>query len=200
MAEEIDQSTEAGSASAEAPAAQAQAVDLDSIMAAFSGELDKRFGGITSLIDKKVSPLAQELAELKTAGMSPEEREQLEERAAQQRYEDLERENELLKLRASKPDAVDFLMDLDKAETFEDQLELIEKRFGKRAADQVEAAVEAASDEATPAVDPNNAPRDPRPGIQAAMEGGQMNDAMAEEILKAAGKRSLASFRRTSEE
>lgn len=201
MAEELDQSTEGTGASSEEPASNGGPVDLDSLMAALDERLNKRFSGIQSLIDTKVSPLAEQLAELKTAGMSPEEREQLEEQAEQQRIAALERENQFLKARQSNPDAVDFLMALDKADSFDDQLKLIAERFGAKAADQVEAAVEATEgEEATPAVDSNNPARSSSAGISAALATGQVsNEAEADELLRLAGNTPLAALRRPKE-
>lgn len=198
MADQIDQSTEGTDTSSQEPVSNGGGVDLEALMASFRGELDQRFSGFQSLIDKKVSPLASQLDELKTARLSPEEREQLEEDAAQQRMEKLQRENELLKLRQSDPDAVDFLMALDGAESFEDQLDLVKQRFGAKAAKQVQEAVEEAAQEATPAVDQNNPPRGTKAGIASALEGGEMNDQIADELLRAAAGRSMASFRKPS--
>lgn len=194
MAEELDQSAEDAGASAETPASS-NAVDLDAVMAALGKKIDERFSGFQSLIDKKVSPLASQLEELKTAGMSPEEREQLEEEAAKSRVSALERENQLLKLRTSEPDAVDFLMALESAESFEDQLALVKSKFGAGAAAQVEAAVEAAEGETTPAVDPNNPARPSQQGIVAGLSG-EMNEQIADALMEGAKGRSLASFRR----
>lgn len=197
MADQIDQSAEGTGTSEESPVGNSVGADLETkLMAALRGELDTRFSGFQSLIDKKVTPLASELAELKTAGMSPEEREQLEEDAARQRMDAVLRENELLKLRQTSPDEVDFLMALEKAESFEDQLELVRERFGAKAAQKVEAAVEAAENSPTPAVDQNNPPRDAKQGIGAALDGGEMNDDIADALLSAASGRSLASFRK----
>jgi hypothetical protein len=197
VAEAADQSTEDTDASAEAPASPGSAVDLDAIIAALDGKLNERFSGFQSLIDKRISPLAEQLDELKTAGMSPEEREQLEDQATTDHYAKLERENAMLKLRSTNPDAVDFLMSLDQAESFEDQLGLIATKFGQKVADNVEAAAqdEAEGEEATPAVDPNRSARSKAPGIQAALDG-QLTDASADALLQAASGRSLASFRK----
>lgn len=196
MAEELDQSAEGTGTSAEAPASNGGAVDIDALVSMLEEKLNPRFSGLTTLIENKTSPLAQELSELKTAGMSPEEREQLEEQANQSHYERMERENMMLKMRQSDPDAVDFLMALDNAESFEDQLAIIKSKLGGKAADQVEAAVDS-GEVATPAVDSTNPARTPATGIAGALATGQISsEAEADEILRLAGNQSLASIRR----
>lgn len=199
MANELDQSAEGTGTSAEAPPSNSGGADIEAIVAALKGDLDKRFSGIVSLVDQKVSPLASQLAELKTAGMSPEEREQLEEDALKARNAELERKLALMELRKESPDEVDFLVALESAGSFEDQLALVKQHLGPKAAAQVEAAVEAAGDPATPAIDPTNPARGSQQGISAALDSGQMNEQIADSLLEASRSRSLASFRRPQE-
>lgn len=197
MADQNDQSVQDSGASAEAPAANGGTTDLETIMAAIRGELDTRFGGITTLIDKKVSPLAQELQQLKTASLSPEELEQQQEQAGQAELENLRRENAMLKLKERFPNGVSFFDEVMSQESLEDQLALIEKRFGKGAAEKVAEAAEAAgADPSTPAVDPNNPARESKPGLAAAFAGAEMTEEMADQILAAAGDTPLALQRR----
>ena len=70
-------------------------------------EFEARFKGLQRVIAEKDEALQRyttELSELKTAGLSEEEREQLKQTELKQRLDQLARENELLKLSKDYPD------------------------------------------------------------------------------------------------
>lgn len=143
-------------------------------------KLNDRFNGIQGLIDKKVAPIAKELAELKTANLSPEEQEQLETRREQEEVEQLRRENALLKLRRQYPDEVDFLEQFFGAKSLEDQIALMSTFRQQKA--EAEVPEEETEDEPTP-VDGNNPKRRTKAALN---DGGAMTAERADAILASA--------------
>jgi len=205
MTDVLDQAAAAAGTDAEANPggdndAAIEAAVNQALEKALASTFDKRFSGLATLIDTKIKPLATELAQLKTAGLTPEEQEQLEASAAQQEIERLRAENQILSLRKNHPDAVDFFMEAMGQASLEDQIAFIESRLGKAAATAVQEAVEEAVAEGSPAVpvtDPNNPPRKQKPlGNETAVASGQMSDAIADALLANAPKGSLAALRK----
>lgn len=191
---ELDQSGAATEASADAPSGTAQMPDLDAIVSRIAAESDKRFQGFQSMIDRKLGDVTRQFdAKLKTVGLSQEEREQLEAETEAQEIQRLRQENTLLQLRKDKPDAVDFFMEVMSAESLENQLAIIEEHLGKKAAAQVEQAVNEAneadnSSTETPEIDRNNPARQKGTSLAGALQGQEMTDELAETILKSGSK------------
>lgn len=199
---ELDQSGTTPEASAEAPSGEAQTPDLDAIVSRIAAESDKRFQGFQSMIDRKLGDVSRQFdAKLKTVGLSQEEREQLEAETEAQEIQRLRQENTLLQLRKDKPDAVDFFMEVMGADSLENQLAIIEEHLGKKAAAQVEQAVNEANEAAsgsteTPEIDRNNPARSKGASLAGALQGQDMTDEMAEAILASGSKGILSRLRR----
>lgn len=200
---ELDQPGDAPDASVQTPVAQAQTPDLDAIVQRFAEMTDKRFQGFQSMIDRKFGEVSRNFeTKLKTVGLSPEEREQLESDSADEEIQRIRQENTLLKLRKDKPDAVDFFMEVMSAESLEDQLAIIESKLGAQAAAQVAESVAEATEKpaATPEVDRNNPPRSKELGLPSALAGAEMTDELAETILKSGSKGILHRLRLGAQE
>jgi hypothetical protein len=148
-------------------------------------------------MDKKLSPVRTQIAKLEKALLTPEEVEQQEQQSASQELESLRLENQLLRLRADHPDAVDLITGAMGTQSLEDQIAFIESKLGKATIAKVEAAADAAAE--TPAqgeTDPNNPGRAPKMGAQSAKFGAIESDEAADAVLAAYGKGALASLRR----
>lgn len=203
-----DQSGTATGASAEAPAGAATTPDIQSIAAALVKELnlEQRFSGITTLVSNKVSTLERQINDLKTAGLSPEEQEQV----ADQERQRLITENALLKIGRDRPEAVAAFEKIMGASTLEDQLAAIESVLGPKAAAQVSeaaaTAADAASDqgaEATPALpsgNPNNPARTKGASISGYVEGEPMTAELAAAIFAAAPEKGALAKARDAEQ
>lgn len=189
-----DQSS-AGTGASDQPAGNAQGLDLEQIVskvvAAVTAQTDTRMQGFQSLIDRKFSTLERQF---KTAGLSPEEQEQLAEQDKDSRIAELERELALAQSRDRFPKGADLLSKLRGAESLEDQLALIEAAFqaGQISEGQAAQAAQAAANSAggetpVPEVDRNSPAREIPQGVRSAIDSGEMNDEMADAILNALG-------------
>lgn len=201
MADPNDQSG-AGTTASDQPGGNSSSPDIEAIVtravAAALGEQDKRFQGFQSLIDRKFRDMSRQF---KTAGLSPEEREQLGEEEEGDELDMLRREVEILRSRDRFPRGADLLTKLSEAETLEDQLSLIEQAFNAgeittgEAAQAAQAAVaqEAASTDTTPVpeVDRNSPGRELKPGLASALSSGGMTDEVADALLADAPKGAL---------
>lgn len=175
--------------------------DLEAVVArALASALDPRMQGIQSVMDRKLSKLERDFNELKTAGLSPEEREQFNQETVNQELEAARERIAMLEARKEHPEAVDFFMEAMSKESFDAQIAFIESRLGKKAA---QAVVDAVADEAEaegtpiPVVDPNNPSRKSVLGPAAAIAaGGEMDDQKADAILASVGKGALANLRK----
>lgn len=146
-------------------------------------ELDGRFSGFQSSVDKKFGSLASMLEELKTANLTPEEQEQLETRKESDRIASLERENALLKLRKQYPEEVDFLENFFGAESLEAQIATLAE-FRKVKAEPPAPVDDDEDEEEEPTpVEGNNARRRAKPTV-----GDAMTDELADSILSAANQ------------
>jgi hypothetical protein len=181
-----------GEADIEAIVSRAVAKVLDT-------SLDKRFQGFQSVIDRKFNPLATAVEQLKTAGLTPEEQEQLNQDEQAREIERLRTENAMLSLRKDNPEAVDFFMEAMSKESLEDQIAYIASRLGRETATAVQEALEeegALDEAAVPVTDPNNPARKQKPLGANTAAGQQMSDAVADAILSTAPKGALAMLRR----
>lgn len=164
------------------PSEETPALDLNAITTALSAEFDKRFSGIQSLLDRRTSEWQAQLEELKTVNLTPEEREQLQASEAQKKLAQLERENQLLKMRKNFPEEVDLLEQFLSADSLESQLDVLSK-FRKA---QAEAEAQGAEPKEQPTpVDMNNPPR--KQEVSLADLGDKMTNELADKILKQGG-------------
>lgn len=190
MADPNDQSVE-GTTASDQPGGNANAPDLDAVVqkavAAALEQTDKRFQGFQSLIDRKLSDVTRQF---KTAGLSPEEQEQLE----ADDNEALRRELEIYRMREQFPQGADVLLKIAKAETLDDQLSLIEQALsaGKLSQGEATQAAQAVVEQdaqtggneaPVPEVDRNNPQRELTPGLQSAMAG-EMTEEKADAVLE----------------
>lgn len=196
MTEPIDQSG-SGTGTSDQPSGEAQTPDIEALVSSAVtkalGGLDDRFAGFQSLIDKKISPLSQQMSQLKTA-LSPEEQEQLDADGEKAELAELRRRNALLELRKDHPKEVDFFMQVMDAETLDDQIAVIAKFLGPAVAAQVEEAAEEAADKTVPEVD-RNSPARSKPASALLAGHSEMTDEIAEAILKTGGKGALVKGR-----
>lgn len=160
------------------PTNEAPSVDLSPIQTALMQEFDKRFAGFQSILDKRTSEFQRELAELKTADMSPEEREQFAASEAQREVDALKRENELLKMRREFAEEVDLLETFFEKGSLREQLELL-SQFRKAQA-EVEAPGVEVEEQPTP-VDKNSPPR--RSQVSLAELAREMDGDLADKLL-----------------
>lgn len=202
MSDDLNQSGDEGQASNTPPATSNQP-DLDTVITRAVSEalknVDTRFQGFQSLIDRKFKDISQDVGKLRQAALPPEEADAEASAELQREIEALRQRNQMLELRRDHPEAVDFLMDLFSEErpSFEAQIAFIESKFGPKIAQQVEEALEdAAEATGTPArVDPNNPARskDVALSTAAAMaRTGNLTEEAAMTILQNAGRGSLA--------
>jgi hypothetical protein len=169
---------------------QGTPADLDALVekmnAKFTEEFGKRFSGLQGLLDRRDAEYRQLLDDLKTADLSPEEREQVQASKLQQEVEQLRRKNEILSMRKSHPDEADLLERFLEAQSLEDQLNLLatfRKAEAPNAPEPVEG--EAAADGKPTPVDKNNPARPSIPDLSAAPE--RMNQDLANQILQGSG-------------
>jgi hypothetical protein len=155
---------------------------LEELTAAMNAEFDKRFQGFQSLLDRRTSEFQRELAELKTADLSPEEQEQFETRKRDEEIAALRRENELLQMRREFPEEVDLLEDFFKKSSLQDQLELL-SAFRKA---QAEEAPSGDTDAQPTPVDKNSNPRKPTLTLSD-VEGGNMTNDLADKVIESVG-------------
>jgi hypothetical protein len=170
------------------------------LLASQNDALDKRLQGFQSLIDRKMTPLSQDLETLKAA-LSPETQEQYDQSRTEKELEELRRFKQVMESRKGHEDAVDFFMEAMGKDSFEEQIAFIEQRLGSKAPTQEPAqpSTEEAVSEPVPAVDANNPSRSggPRLGASAAVEQGGMDDRKADAILAAGNQKgALATLRR----
>lgn len=152
--------------------------DLDALVSKLTADLDKRFSGFQGLLDRRDSEYRQMLEDLKTADLSPEEREQEQASRLKTELEQYKRKVEILNMRKDFPEEVDLLTALLEGQSLQDQLSLLAK-FRK-----VEAAAkpqEGDNEEQPTPVDGNNAPR--RSSLSLADAATKMNKELSEKIL-----------------
>jgi hypothetical protein len=132
-------------------------VDLSAITSALTAEFDKRFSGLQGLMDRRNSEFQKALDDLKTADLTPEEQEQYRANEAQAKLNQLQRENELLRMRKEFPEEVDLLDSFFEKSSLQEQLALIASfRKVKAEADPSE---EGEPEEQPTPVERNNPPR-----------------------------------------
>lgn len=185
MPETIDQTeVEESGASAVSDEQSPPAPDavLEAVMARLDKTLDKRFSGFQSIMDTKIGGLSSQFAQLQRQSLSPEEIAEQEQVDAKAENEKLRQENQLLRLRADHPDAVDLITGAMGTATLEEQVAFIESRLGKQAVKQIEEAVEADESADSGESIPNPGSK-PKMGAQSASFAGEMTDEMADAVL-----------------
>ena len=211
MTDPIDQ-PEDGSAASDQPSTGAETPDLEAIVtSAVTAALeatDKRFRGFQSTIDKKLGELQDQF---KTAALTPEQRVQLEEEEEAEMTQAERRELEIYRQREKFPKGVEVLTKLLRMGSLEEQLEFVEGLTPAQAqqvqaalaegAEGTEPAVPVAGEQPVPEVDRNNPARPVKPGLGAAVDGGDMSDELADAIFsEVGGKGQLAALRRPQAE
>lgn len=186
---ENDQSPVAPDASADTAPVSGGVPDLDSLSKSLVDQFDKRFSGFQSLVDRKIDGVNRAVNELKTAGLSPEEREQFESGTRDEEMKRLITENAMLKLSKDQPEAVSLFSKIMEQESLEDQLAVIQEALGTKAADHVEQALADAGEPETQAlgIDANNPPRTKSTGLGSYVDGQPMTAELADAILKGVG-------------
>lgn len=171
------------SASAAAPATAAPEIEK------IREEFESRFKGLQRVIAEKddlLSKTQTELKELKTAGLSEDERAQLHQKETAAQLERLARENELLKLSRDYPDEMPVFEKLLQADSTKTQLETI--REIRAAIAKAQAPDEKKENTEVPDVNPTNPPRRDFGGV-VMPDGTTLTDDIADRILKTFGKR-----------
>ncbi len=201
MSDDLNQPGDEGQAS-NTPLTTSNQPDLDSVITRAVTEalkgVDSRFTGFQSLIDRKFGEISKDVGRLRKAALPPEDADAEADADLQREIEALRQQNQMLQLRRDHPEAVDFLMDLfgEDRQSFEAQIAFIESKFGPKAAQQVEEAVEAAADAiASNPVDPNNPARAKDVALSTATamaRTGKLTEESAMTILRNAGRGSLA--------
>ena len=199
MDDDLDQSgTDSGASNQPATLTKA---DIEAIVTAAlhsqSETTDKRFRGFQALVDKKFGEFSAGIDALKT-GLSPDGLEQYDEDSAKRQIEALQQQVQMLSQRKEHPDAVDFFQEVMAADTFEDQIALIEARLASQQQAQPEPSAEPTGTQTSPvpAVDANNPARGKKMGIESAAaqaQTGDMTDEVADAILAAAPQRGALS-------
>lgn len=177
-----------------APApAQPATPDIESIRADIAAsikqELEASFNERVAGFQRLIAERDAELRELKTAGLSEEEREQLARRESEEELEALRRENELLRLSSEFPDEMPIFRQILNAPTAKDQLALLKQIRAAQAASQAPAPPPPA-DPDIPDVLPTNPMRPFEEGV-ILPDGTVMTDALADSLLKSAGRGAL---------
>jgi hypothetical protein len=181
--------------STEQPVAQ----DLGAFQKSLMEEFDKRIRGLQGSTDRRMEEFKAELANLKTADLSPEEREQEQAAVVQRELDRVRRENELLKMRKGHPDEVDFLEQFLGASSLDEQLKLLAD-FRKPKAVAEESEEEPEPEKKVTPVDKNNSPRKTGPLNLAELGKGPMSAEFAKRLLEASGneKGALTRLRRAN--
>ena len=157
---------------------EGNAPDLSALITELNAGFDKRFQGFQSLLDKRTAEFQCELVSLRTADLTPEQREEDQSRKATERIARLERENELLNMRKQFPEEVDLLTDFFKKSSLQEQLDLL-AAFRKAEAEGA-TPTEGPDDQPTP-VDKNNPARKPTTSL--AEMAGNMTKELADRVL-----------------
>jgi len=166
-------------ASADAPVTLT-AADIEKVKAELQAEFEDRAKGFQRLIserDDKLAAHARELEELKTSGLSEDEREQLAQDKLRLENEALRGRLELSELAGQYGDEMPFYQRLLSGKTAEEQLKVL-RELRTPAAPEVE--VEKTAE--IPDTDPNRPMRTPMEGTILA-DGSVMNDTIADRIL-----------------
>jgi|LakMenE18May11ns_1017448.scaffolds.fasta_scaffold9871688_2 hypothetical protein len=151
-------------------------------------EFESRFKGLQRVIaekDEVLSKAQAELKELKTAGLSEDERAQLHQKDLSEQLDKLSRENELLKLSREYPDEMPVFEKLLQADSTKTQLETIREIRAAIAKAQTPAKQEETE---VPDVNPINPPRRDFGGV-VMPDGTTLTEDIADRILKTFGKR-----------
>lgn len=151
-----------GGASASAPAAPG--IDIEAIKAQMRAEMDERVRGLQRVVGSKddlISALRSENSQLKTAGLSEEEREQLEIEQVREENRQLQSRLALEELAAEYGTEVPFFRRLLASDNAEDQLKVMREYAQSRQpkAPDPKGSDPAADDLDVPDVDLNKGPR-----------------------------------------
>jgi hypothetical protein len=154
------------------------------LASAFTAQINERVGGLQRVIagkDETIKALGKELEEFKTAGLSEDEREQLQSRQLREENERLQSQLELERLGKDYGAELPIFQELLAASSAKDQLEMLRKL--RTPAAPVEQAPAAPAAPAVPDVDPNNPMRSAPTGV-VLPDGRLMTDELADQILR----------------
>ena len=173
-------------ADASAPAAPvAPSVDIEKIKAELSADFDARISGFQSKVvaprDEMIAALRAELDELKNAGLSEEERAQLDDQRKDREIEDLRAQLELKELGASYGEELPFYQRLISAASAEDQLKVL-RELRTPVAPSTTADDKPVVPEASD-INPNRPMRSNLGSIIRLADGTQMSDEIADRVL-----------------
>jgi hypothetical protein len=196
MADGLDQSPGSATDASEAAATPvAPAIpDLETtILQPLVKKFDERFSGFQSIYDQKLAGITRAISDLKTAGLSPEEQEQVANETAMAENQRLAAENALLRAAQEGPEAaraVAVFQKITGAQTLEEQLAVIRAEYGPKAADQAEqaaatAAAESAQEATSTAAPPSGNPNNPARTKAATLAGYNDGDPMTAELAAA---------------
>lgn len=170
-------------ASAQAPAVTA--ADIEKIKLELKAEFEERAKGFQRLVSERDNQLAAyraELEELKTASLSDEEREQLEDQKKDQLIRELQGKLELTELGKTYGDELPFYERLIGAGTAKEQLEVLRELRAANA--QAQSQEPATTEVDIPDTDPNRPMRSFFTNDTVLLpDGTPMNDALADRIL-----------------
>lgn len=161
--------------------------DIEALMSQVA-EREARIKGFQTALNRKDEErkkLEREIEELKTAGLSDDERAQLRDEKLKAENERLRQENELLKLSSDYGDEMPYFQKLLSASSAQEQLEVMrELRAGIKNAQASAPAAPAGNEGNVPDVLPNNPPRASDQGYIALPDGTPMSEQMADAILR----------------
>lgn len=164
--------------------ASGASVDIEKVKAEFSAMMEERVKGLQRLVsgrDETIKALSTELEEFKTAGLSEDERYQLQLERKQKEIEELQSKLELRDLSSRYGDEMPYFERLLSAQNAEEQLEVMRELRAKASG---ATSTQAPAEPVVPGVDPNN----PARTLDSSMvDGVAMNDALAEQILGSSG-------------
>lgn len=158
-------------------------IDIEKVKAEFSALMEERVKGLQKLVsgrDETIKALSRELEEFKTAGLSEDERYQLQLERRDQEIKALEAKLELKELSGRYGDEMPYFEKLLAADSAEEQLQVMRDL---RALATGGSQAQAPAAPVVPDVDHNNPPRSFDPSSTVLADGSVMNDAYADQIL-----------------
>lgn len=164
-------------------------------MTAAQAQFDERAKGFQRIVagrDLELKALRQENEELKTAGLSDDERAQFYASKYEQENAELRKQLELTRLASEFGDELPLYEQLLSAQSARDQMEILRQiRAGSQAPAQAPAAASAApSTPAVPEVDLNNPPRVTPTDAFLLPDGTPLTEQMADQILRSVSRQS----------
>lgn len=173
--------------------------DLDALASSIAETMNKRFVGFQQLVAKRdveIETRDKTIRELKTAGMSEDELEQLTLIEREKEIESLKAKIALNELSATYGKEVPFFTRLIEADSMEDQLAVMAEYGQQFQPAPIAPAAEPAVEGQSPEVDPNRAQRTPEAPLVTLPDGSVagLTDAIADRVLAGFGNVPQARF------